>query len=124
MHKAGALILAAVFGFANLPALHAADNIFRVTLLGSGTPDPSADRFGPSTLIEAGDQTLLIDVGRGATIRLFQLHIPLSKVDVVFLTHYHSDHTVGMPDLLLTGWLPPPFGHRTQPRRLEGSYGT
>jgi ribonuclease BN (tRNA processing enzyme) len=41
-------------------------------------------------LIEAGDQKLLIDVGRGATIRLYQLHIPLSKVDVVFFTHYHS----------------------------------
>jgi hypothetical protein len=94
---------------------HSADTIFRVTLLGSGTPDPSPDRFGPSTLIEAGDQKLLIDVGRGATIRLFQLHIPLSKIDIVFFTHYHSDYTVGMPDLLFTGWLPPAFGHRTQP---------
>ena len=123
MYKAGALILTAVFGFANAPAAHSADSIFRVTLLGSGTPDPSPDRFGPSTLIEAGDQKLLIDVGRGATIRLFQLHIPLSKIDVVFFTHYHSDHTVGMPDLLLTGWLPPAFGHRTQPLHIVGPTG-
>jgi hypothetical protein len=44
MHKA--LVLAAVFSFANLTAAHAADGTFRVTLLGSGTPTPSLDRFG------------------------------------------------------------------------------
>jgi len=40
--------------------------LFRVTLLGTGVPIPRADRFGPSTLIEAGEQTVLIDAGRGA----------------------------------------------------------
>ena len=98
--------------------------LFRVTLLGTGTPEPDPDRFSASTLIEAGDQKILIDVGRGATIRLNQLHIPLSRIDVVFFTHYHSDHTVGLPDLLLTGWLPPPsFGHRTLPLRVIGPVG-
>ena len=43
---------------------------FRVTLLGTGVPIPSPDRFGPCTLVEAGDQKFLIDAGRGATIRL------------------------------------------------------
>jgi hypothetical protein len=46
---------------------------FRVTLLGTGAPTPRADRFGPSTLVEAGDQKLLIDAGRGAAIQLYQL---------------------------------------------------
>jgi len=46
-------------------------NVFRVTLLGTGVPIPSPERFGPSTLVEAGDQKLLIDAGRGATIRLY-----------------------------------------------------
>ena len=50
---------------------------FRVTLLGTGVPIPRPDRFGPSTLIEAGDQTLLIDAGLGATMRLFQLGVPI-----------------------------------------------
>jgi ribonuclease BN (tRNA processing enzyme) len=68
---------------------------FRVTLLGTGNPVPIPDRFGPATLIEAGDQKLVFDVGRGATIRLFQLGIPLNRVATVFLTHFHSDHTVG-----------------------------
>jgi ribonuclease Z len=41
---------------------------FRVTLLGTGVPTPSPARFGPSTLIEAGDCKLLVDAGRGATV--------------------------------------------------------
>ena len=49
---------------------HAGENEFRVTLIGSGIPVPAADRFGPATLVEAGDQKLLFDCGRGATIRL------------------------------------------------------
>ena len=72
---------------------------FRVTLLGTGVPIPRPDRFGPSTLIEAGDQKLLIDAGRGATIRLYQLGVPIGRIDALLLTHYHSDHTVGIPDL-------------------------
>lgn len=120
-----ALLFAAVFSLAANPTgANAADGTFRVTLLGSGTPDPRPDRFSASTLIEAGDQKILVDVGRGATIRLYQLHIPLSKIDVVFFTHYHSDHTVGLPDLMLTGWLPPPnFGHRTTPWHVVGPVG-
>ena len=77
--------------------LGAAD--FRVTLLGTGSPPPAMDRFGPSILIEAGTEKLLFDCGRGATQRLRQLGIPLKDVSALFLTHLHSDHTVGIPDL-------------------------
>jgi ribonuclease Z len=97
--------------------------LFRVTLLGTGAPDPSPDRFSASTLIEAGNQKVLIDAGRGVTIRLSQLHIPLGKIDVLFLTHYHSDHTIGIPDLWLTGWLPPPFGQRKSSFHVIGPTG-
>jgi ribonuclease Z len=45
-------------------------------------------------------------------------------VTALFLTHLHSDHVVGIPDLWLTGWLPPPFGHRTGPFRVWGPSGT
>lgn len=96
----------------------------RVTLLGTGRPDPAIDRFGPSTLIEAGGQTLMIDCGRGAAQRLWQRRLPLSRVGAVFLTHLHSDHTVGLPDLWLTGWLPTPFGGRTTPLGVWGPSGT
>lgn len=104
--------------------LHAAQSDFRVILIGSGTPVPAADRFGPATLVEAGDQKLLFDAGRGATIRLWQLKIPFSKVSPLFLTHFHSDHTVGIPDLWLTGWLGGPFARRTTPFHVIGPSGT
>jgi ribonuclease Z len=96
---------------------------FSVTLLGTGTPIPSSVRFGPSTLVEAGDQKLLFDAGRGATIRLSQLRVPLGRIDALLLTHYHSDHTVGIPDLWLTGWLHSPFAARIKPFRVIGPVG-
>ena len=96
---------------------------FRVTLLGTGTPIPRPDRFGPSTLIEAGDQKLLIDAGRGAAIRLYQLNVPIGRIDALLLTHYHSDHTSGIADIWLTGWLQSHFGTRTTPFRIFGPAG-
>lgn len=118
-HYAAALALLAV-----LSAAPAKAQTIKVTLLGTGRPDPVVDRFGPSTLIEAGGETLLFDVGRGASQRLWQLKVPLSKVTAVFLTHLHSDHVVGLPDLWLTGWLPAPFGGRATPLELRGPVGT
>jgi ribonuclease Z len=47
----------------------------------------------------------------------------LSRVDVLFITHYHSDHTVGIPDLWLTGWVPPEFGERKTPFNVIGPIG-
>jgi ribonuclease Z len=96
---------------------------FRVTLLGTGVPIPRPDRFGASTLIEAGDQKLLIDAGRGATIRLYQLGIPIGRIEALLLTHYHSDHTVGIPDLWLTGWLRSHYATRSAPFRVIGPAG-
>ena len=96
---------------------------FRVTLLGTGVPIPSPDRFGPSTLVEAGDQKFLIDAGRGATIRLYQLKIPIGRIDVQLLTHYHSDHTSCLPDVWLTGWLESHFGTRKTPYKVIGPTG-
>jgi ribonuclease Z len=97
---------------------------FKVTLLGTGTPIPSKDRFGPCTLVEAGDAKLLIDAGRGATIRLSQLDIPIGRIDALFLTHFHSDHTVGVPDVWLTGWLESHFGTRRTAFPVIGPHGT
>jgi ribonuclease Z len=92
----------------------------RVTLLGTGTPALRLDRFGPSTLIEAGESKFLFDAGRGVAQRLAQLQVPFSQVNRLFLTHLHSDHVVGLPDLWLTGWI---FG-RSTPLRIWGPDGT
>ena len=94
-----------------------------VTLIGTGDPIPRLDRFGPATLVEAGPHRLLFDAGRGVTQRLGQLDIRLSDIDVVFITHFHSDHLTGLPDLWLTGWLPPPFGRRSMPLQIVGPTG-
>jgi len=120
------LALAALTGYAQSASPGPVANApsFRVTLLGTGRPDPAIDRFGPSTLVEVGGRTLLFDCGRGAAQRLWQLGIPLSRVSDVFLTHLHSDHTVGLPDLWLTGWMPTPYGGRTKAVAVWGPAGT
>ena len=89
-----------------------------VTLLGTGNPRPAV-RGGPAILVEGSGRALLFDAGRGAEEALFARGLA-GKVDVLFLTHLHSDHTVGIPDVWLTGWL---FG-RSVPLRILGPSGT
>lgn len=100
-----------------------AQSDFKVTLLGTGSPIPKPDRFGPSTLVEAGDQKLLFDAGRGVPIRLRQINVSMGKINAVFITHYHSDHTSGLSDVWLTGWLPAPWASRNTPFRVIGPVG-
>ncbi len=92
----------------------------KVTLLGTGGPTPRVERFGPSTFVEAGSEKFVFDCGRGVTQRLFQLRCPFSDLTTLFLTHLHSDHVVGIPDLWLTGW----FLGRDVPLRVWGPTGT
>jgi ribonuclease Z len=99
-------------------------DLFRVTLLGTGAPPPVLDRFGPSTLVEAGKEKFIFDAGRGAMQRLNQLNIPFADITGLFLTHHHSDHVVGFVDLWLTGWIGRPWGMRKTPLRVWGPDGT
>ena len=96
----------------------------KVTLLGTGAPVPSIERFGPATLVEAGGQKFLFDRGRGAAQRLWQLKIPLGQINMMLLTHLHSDHTVGIPDVWLTGWIPVAYGSRKSSLQVRGPSGT
>lgn len=93
---------------------------FKVTLLGTGTPTPSAERFGACILVEAGTRKLLFDAGRGCVIRLDQVRIPWRELTDVFLTHLHADHTFALPDVFLMGWI---LG-RTDPFEVRGPAGT
>lgn len=95
--------------------------VIKVTLLGTGTPQPTMDRFGASILVEAGNQTLLFDAGRGCLQRLRQVNVFYNKINALFLTHLHSDHIVGIPDLWLTGWL---TSQRAAPLEVFGPAGT
>jgi ribonuclease Z len=123
MHKRFWSLLGVVLGMVGGVPARAADGDFLVTLLGTASPIPRVDRFGPSTLVRAGNETLLFDAGRGAPIRMGQLKVSMGKIDAVFLTHYHSDHTVGLPDVWLTGWLPPAYGQRKRAFKVIGPTG-
>ncbi|HZR87381.1 MAG TPA: MBL fold metallo-hydrolase [Bradyrhizobium sp.] len=102
----------------------AAADPLKVTLLGTGTPTPRLSSFSASTLVEAGPEKLLFDFGRGSTIRLFQKHIPLGSITAHFITHLHSDHLVGLPDMWLSGWIGTPWASRKSPMVVFGPKGT
>jgi len=84
----------------------------RVVMLGTGTPRPDPDRAGPATAIIVNDTPYLIDFGTGVIRRATAAYekgvtaLGYSGVNIktVFLTHMHSDHTVGYPDLIFTPW--------------------
>jgi len=76
-----------------------------VTMLGTGSPIPSADRAGPATLVQAGGLHLLVDCGRGVSMRLAAAGLPSPAfLDRVLLTHLHSDHVTDFNDLVTMRW--------------------
>jgi ribonuclease BN (tRNA processing enzyme) len=83
----------------------------QVILLGTGTPAMDPDRSGPATAIVVGDTAYLIDFGPGVVRRAAAAAakgIPAVRPEnlkTAFLTHLHSDHTVGYPDLIFTPWV-------------------
>ena len=95
----------------------------RVTLLGTASgPRAFVDTAGISTIVEAGGERLLFDAGRGFMQRLVQAGFPMSAVTKLFLTHLHSDHVIGVPDLMLTPWAAAP--ERKVPLEIWGPEGT
>jgi len=99
------------------------DNTLEVTLLGTGSPIFVPGRYSISTLIRAGDEYLLFDCGRGASIRLHETGLHPGHINKLFLTHLHSDHVVGIPDFYISGWFTT-FGRRQGPLRVWGPEGS
>jgi ribonuclease BN (tRNA processing enzyme) len=97
-----------------------------VVLLGTGNPQPDPDRSGPATAVVVNGCAYLVDFGpgvvrRAAAARLDKgiAELEPANIRVAFLTHLHSDHTAGYPDLILTPWT---MG-RKQPLEVYGPKG-
>ena len=118
--RAGA---AAAAGETGQPA--AAAGRTRVVLLGPGTPGAEPDRSGPATAIVVDDTPYLIDFGPGVVRRVTAAFgngvrgLRVQNLRLAFLTHLHSDHTAGYPDLILTPWV---LGRR-EPLHVYGPPG-
>ncbi|MDQ8150779.1 MAG: MBL fold metallo-hydrolase [Gemmatimonadota bacterium] len=82
-----------------------------VVMLGTGTPNADPDRSGPAVAVVRAGRSYLIDAGPGVVRRAAAaaaLHADSAlqprNLRTLFLTHLHSDHTVGLPDLILSAW--------------------
>jgi ribonuclease Z len=76
-----------------------------VILTGTGVPHPRPGRAGAGTLVRHGEIALQFDAGRSTVMRLMDAGIPPHALSAVFLTHVHSDHVVGLPDVAMTRWV-------------------
>jgi ribonuclease BN (tRNA processing enzyme) len=97
----------------------------QVVLLGTGTPNADPERSGPAVAVVVNDTPYLVDFGPGVVRRAaaaFQKGVKGLKVDrlkTAFLTHLHSDHTLGYSDLIFTPWTL----ERTEPLQVYGPKG-
>src|SRR5579862_2936145 len=76
-----------------------------VILLGVGTPRATPAAQGPATAIVVGQRVFLVDAGPGVERQLAAAHLTIAGPEATFITHLHSDHTLGYPDLILTSWV-------------------
>jgi ribonuclease BN (tRNA processing enzyme) len=99
----------------------------KLVVLGTGTPNADPERSGPALAVLRGERSYLVDAGPGIVRRAAAAasHRQLPALDaknlrVLFLTHLHSDHTIGLPDVILSGWTL----ERDVPLQLYGPPGT
>ena len=92
-----------------------------ITLLGTGSPMPSATRAGPATLVSAGAEHYLVDCGRGALMRLAAAGLGAPNLTALLITHLHSDHITDLSDVITTRWV---MTFERTPLRIVGPVGT
>ena len=109
-----------------LPLTQAAQSKTQIVLLGTGTPNADPERFGPATAIVVNDTPYLIDCGPGVVRRATAAQakgvkgLAVEKLKTLFITHLHSDHTIGLPDVIFT----PAVLDRHAPLEVYGPPGT
>jgi ribonuclease BN (tRNA processing enzyme) len=111
LNRAGKFVTAAVvigWALAGACQTEVFEKKTEVVMLGTGAPYADPDRFGPATAIVVHGTPYLVDCGPGVIRRVAQAHkngvagLTPQRIGVVFITHLHSDHTVGLPDVMLT----------------------
>ena len=108
-----------------IPTASASTKLF---ILGTGTPNPNPERMGSSYLVLANDEPYLFDYGTGVIRRIAAFSpswggeyqaLEVENLKYAFLTHIHSDHTLGLADLIITPWI---MG-RSEPLKIFGPKG-
>ena len=98
----------------------------KVVLLGTGTPFASPSQSGPATAVIVDDMSWIIDAGPGVVRRASAAHIAgepaLAQPNLsrLLITHLHSDHTIGLPDIIYSPWTL----DRVEPLQVWGPPGT
>ena len=113
-----AVLLLPVFSVAAQSAVEPKEKT-QVILLGTGTPYPDPNASGPATAVVVGKRVFLFDLGAGVMRRMNAAGLPISGPEAVFITHLHSDHTLGYADLILTSWIM----RRVSPLPVYGPHG-
>lgn len=129
------LLLSLFIAMAIMPSFAASQSArTRIVILGTGTPIPDPDRSGPGVAVVVDSVAYLFDAGTGVVrrasaagrngIKAFAPSNPNGqpspRFDRVFLTHLHSDHTLGLADVIFTPWIQ----GRTTPLDVYGPPGT
>ena len=103
-------------------------DITKVVLLGTGNPNPSPNQSGCAVMILVRETPYIVDFGPGLVRKAAALtptyggkleNLKIKELKRAFLTHLHSDHTTGYPDLILTPWV---MG-RDEPLEVYGPEG-
>jgi ribonuclease BN (tRNA processing enzyme) len=83
----------------------------RVVMLGTGNPSADPERWGPAVAVVVNNRAYLVDCGPGIVRRAAAAEkngiapLKAKELNIVFITHLHSDHTLGYPDLIFSPWV-------------------
>lgn len=119
-------IVSSFFALCCVAATSVAAAQTRVVLLGTGNPNANPERSGPAVAVVVNGSAYLVDAGPGVVRRAEAarrggvVELAQENLRIVFLTHLHSDHTLGLPDLMFTPWV---LG-RESPLEVYGPRGT
>lgn len=123
--RAGYLFIVGLLGMCAICVPQALNDSTKVVVLGTGNPSADPERWGPAVAIVTNGKAYLVDCGPGVVRRAASAEkngiasLKAKELKIVFVTHLHSDHTLGYPDLIFSPWV---LG-RKQPLEAYGPQG-